>query len=163
MNKLTWTTRQLTRGALIAALYTALSALLAPLSMGMDGLQLRVAEALTLLPVLLPEAVPALAVGCLLTNLLLGGALPDILLGTLATLLAGLCTRRLREKPLLAALPPVLFNALIVGPVVHFVYTPAIPLPLCMLYVGAGQAVACYALGLPLLLGVRRLPERLLA
>ena len=157
-----WTTRQLTRGALIAALYTALSALLAPLSMGMEGIQLRVSEAFTLLPVLLPEATPALAIGCLLTNLLLGGSPYDIVFGTLATLLAALCTRRLRKKPLVAALPPVVFNALIVGAVVHYAYTPSIPLLLCMLYVGAGQTVACYALGLPMLLGLRRLPERFL-
>ena len=73
-------------GALIAALYTELSALLAPLSMGMDGLQLRAAEALTLLP----EAVPALAVRCLLTNLLLAHW-PRCWSSY---------TRRLREKPL---------------------------------------------------------------
>ena len=156
-------TRQLTRGALIAALYTAISLMLAPISMGMEGIDLRIAEAFTLLPVLLPEAVPAVFVGCVLTNLLAGGAMPDIILGSLATLIAALCTRKLRGKsPLIAALPPVVLNLLIVGPMVHYLYTPTIPLPLCMLSVGAGQAISCYALGLPLLAAVRRLPERLL-
>ncbi len=154
---------QLTRGALIAALYTAISLLLAPISMGFGGVDLRIAEAFTVLPILLPEAVPALFIGCLLTNIFAGGMLLDILLGSLATLLAALCTRKLRERPIwLAVLPPVVFNMLIVGPMVHFLYAPAIPLVACILSVGAGQAIACYALGIPLLLAVRKLPERLL-
>lgn len=158
-----WTPRQLTRGAVIAALYTALSLLLAPISMGKTGIDFRIAESFTLLPVLLPESIPALFIGCLLTNLLAGGALPDILFGSIATLLAAFCTYRLRNRPItIAALPPVLLNLLIVGPIVHYLYMPSIPLLLCMLSVGAGQAVACYALGIPLLFAIRRIPERVL-
>lgn len=167
-------TKMLTRAALIAALYTALTLLLAPLSFGMGGaVQLRVSEAFTLLPVLLPEAVPALFVGCLLANLLGGAALPDIVLGSLTTLLAAMLTyglahgRLLAARPktlrlLAAATPPVLLNALVVGALVHVLYTPAIPLWLCMVYVGLGQAVACYGLGLLLISGLSRLPQRLL-
>ena len=132
-------TRALARGAIIAALYTALTVLLAPLSYG--EVQIRFSEAFTLLPVLMPEAVPALLVGCLLANILGGCTIFDIVFGSLATLLAALCTRRLREKFWLAALMPVLFNGVIVGAVVHFCYSPAIALPLCMLSVAAGEAV----------------------
>ena len=153
-------TRALARGAIIAALYTALTVLLAPLSYG--EVQIRFSEAFTLLPILMPEAVPALLVGCLLSNILGGCTIFDIVFGSLATLLAALCTRRLRDKFWLAALMPVLFNGVIVGAVVHFCYSPAIALPLCMLSVAAGEAAACLIVG-PLLIGVlRRLPASLL-
>lgn len=153
-------TSRLARGALIAALYTALTLLLAPISYG--EVQIRLSEALTLLPVMLPEAVPALAIGCLLSNLLGGASIFDIVFGTLATLLAALCTRRLRSRLMAAAAMPVLFNGLIVGAVVHYAYAPVIPLPLCMLSVAAGEAVACLLLGPALLRALRRLPSKFL-
>lgn len=153
-------TRTLARGALIAAVYAALTLALAPISYGQ--MQVRVSEALTLLPVLMPEAVPALAVGCLLANLLGGCSIFDILFGTLATLLAAVCTRRLRGHFALAAAMPVLFNGVIVGAVVHCCYSPAIPLPLCMLSVAAGEAIACFVAGTLLLRVLRRVPKALL-
>ena len=158
MKTQTQATRRLARCAVIAALYTALTLLLAPISYGQC--QVRLSEAMTLLPILLPEAVPALAVGCLLSNILGGCTIFDIVFGTLATLLAALCTRRLRGKFWLAATMPVLFNGVIVGAVVHYCYSPAFPLPLCMLTVAVGEAIACMIAG-PLLIGaVRRIPQR---
>ena len=158
MKTQTKATRRLARGAVIAALYTALTLLLAPISYGQ--LQVRLSEALTLLPILLPEAVPALAIGCLLSNILGGCTIFDIVFGTLATLLAALCTRRLRGKFWLAATMPVVFNGVIVGAVVHYCYSPAFPLPLCMLTVAIGEAIACMIVG-PLLIGaLRRIPGR---
>lgn len=152
--------RALARGAIIAALYATLTLLLAPLSYG--EVQVRFSEALTLLPMLLPEAVPALFIGCLLANILGGATIFDIVFGSLATLLAALCTRRLRRRFALAAIMPVLFNGLIVGAVVHFCYAPALPLWLCMLSVAAGEAVSCLIVG-PLLMGLmRRIPSGLL-
>lgn len=158
MKTQTQATRRLARGAVIAALYTALTLLLAPISYGQ--FQVRLSEAMTLLPILLPEAVPALAVGCLLSNILGGCTIFDIVFGTLATLLAALCTRRLRGKLWLAAAMPVLFNGVIVGAVVHYCYSPAFPLLLCMLTVAIGEAIACMIVG-PLLIGaLRRIPGR---
>ena len=95
------TTRSLCVSAIIAALYAALTLLLAPLSYG--PVQLRVSEALTLLPVLLPQSIPGLFVGCMLANLM--GACPwqDIVFGSLATLLAALGTWTCRKSRLLAA------------------------------------------------------------
>ena len=152
--------RRLARGAMIAALYTAISLALAPISMGYGGIELRVAEALALLPTIFPEAVPALTVGCLFTNLFAGGTPWDSLFGTMATLLAGLCTYKLRKRPLwVAALPPVLLNAVIVGTVLNFTLELDMPLPAWILVIGAGQTAACYALGIPLTLAVHRLPE----
>ena len=150
----------LTRAAIIAALYAALTLLLAPMSFGL--VQVRVSEALTLLPVLLPEAVPALAVGCLIANVLGGCTILDIVFGTLATLLAAVCTRLLRGRLLPAMLMPVLFNGVIVGAVVHAVYTPSVPLVLCMLSVAAGEAVSCLILGPMLLRAVKRIPSKML-
>lgn len=158
MKTQTQATRRLARGAVIAALYTALTLLLAPISYGQ--FQVRLSEAMTLLPILLPEAVPALAVGCLLSNILGGCTIFDIVFGTLATLLAALCTRRLRGKLWLAAAMPVLFNGVIVGAVVHYCYSPAFPLLLCILTVAIGEAIACMIVG-PLLIGaLRRIPGR---
>lgn len=152
--------KKLTRAAVIAALYAVLTLVLAPISYG--AMQVRISEGLTLLPVLFPEAVPALFVGCLIANILLGVcALPDIVFGSLATLLAAISTRMLRKNRWLAALPPVVFNGLIVGALVHVLYTPEIPLALCMLYVAAGEAIACYVVGLLMLKGMERVPERL--
>ncbi len=153
-------TGALTRAAIIAAIYAALTLLLAPISYG--EVQIRLSEALTLLPILMPEAMPALFVGCLLANVLGGCTIFDIVFGSLATLLAALCTRRLRARPMLAAAMPVLFNGVIVGAVVHVCYAPAIALPLCMLFVAAGEAVACFVAGPILLRAVRRIPQRLL-
>ena len=154
------TTGALTRAAIIAALYAALTLLLAPISYG--EVQIRLSEALALLPVVLAEAVPALAVGCLLANILGGCTIFDIVFGTLATFLAAVCTRLLRRNLLAASLMPVLFNGMIVGAVVHYCYAPVIALPLCMLFVALGEAVACMIVGPILLRAVRRIPSKLL-
>lgn len=152
-------TRALARGAIIAALYTALTVLLAPLSYG--EVQIRFSEAFTLLPILMPEAVPALLVGCLLSNILGGCTIFDIVFGSLATLLAAVCTRRLRDKFWLAALMPVLFNGVIVGAVVHFCYSPRLPCG-CAGSPSPRRGVACLVVG-PLLISVlRRMPASVL-
>jgi len=153
-------TNALARGAIIAALYAALTLLLAPISYG--EVQIRVSEALTLLPILLPEAVPALTIGCMLANVLGGCTIFDIVFGTLATLLAAICTRRLRRHQRLASAMPVLFNGVIVGAVVHYAYAPVIALPLCMLFVALGEAVACMLLGPLVLRAVKRIPSKML-
>ena len=153
-------TGALARGAIIAALYAALTLLLAPISYG--EIQVRLSESLTLLPVIMPEAVPALAVGCLIANILGGATIFDILFGTLATLLAAICTRLLRRRLMLASAMPVLFNGVIVGAVVHFCYAPAIALPLCMLFVGIGETISCMLLGPIVLRAAERIPQKML-
>ena len=131
------TTRSLCISAVIAALYAALTLLLAPISFG--ALQLRVSEALTLLPMLMPQAIPGLFVGCLIANLYTG-LLTDIVFGSLATLAAAIGTYLLRRTPALAAACPVLTNALIVGTVVA--KSAHLPLGLTMLQIGAGELIA---------------------
>ena len=137
--------RYLCVSAAIAALYAALTLLLMPISYG--NLQCRVSEALTILPVLLPEAVPGLTVGCLIANLI-GSATPwDVVFGTLATLIAALLSRATRhllwtrwKLPLVSALWPVLANGAIVGLVLSL--TLNLPLLLTMLEVAVGEAAA---------------------
>ncbi len=104
--------RFLARSALIAALYALLVLAFAPMSFG--PVQFRVAEAMTLLPWLFPEAIPGLFVGCLVSNLFGGLGIVDMVFGSLATLLAAWLTRRMPNL-LWAAVPPVLVNALVVG------------------------------------------------
>lgn len=131
------TTRSLCISAVIAALYAALTILLAPISFG--AIQLRVSEAMTLLPMVLPQAIPGLFVGCLIANLY-SGMITDIIFGSLATLLAGIGTYFMRKIPVLAAACPVLINALIVGTVVAKMSN--LPVVLTMLQIGAGELVA---------------------
>ncbi len=159
-------TRSITRAAMIAALYCVLTLLFQPISYG--PVQFRVSEALTLLPVFTADAVPGLFIGCLLANLLGGALWYDVVFGALATLLAALCTRRLRSRPALGAAMPVLFNGLIVGPVVYFAYSKApdgpFSLPLLLKDVGSvalGEAAVCFILGLLLVAALRKANRRL--
>ncbi|MDO4552826.1 MAG: QueT transporter family protein [Bacillota bacterium] len=147
-------TKHLVQAAVIAAVYAALTIVLAPISYG--PLQLRVAEALTVLPCLTPAAVPGLFAGCLMANLISPYGLPDILCGSGATLLAALGTRALRGRPWLAPLPPVAANGLIVGAMLYYVYGLPMPLWSCMAWVALGELLVCYGLGLPLLLQLKK-------
>ncbi|MGN1020949.1 MAG: QueT transporter family protein, partial [Aristaeellaceae bacterium] len=131
------TTRSVCLSAMIAALYAALTLLLAPISYG--AIQCRISEAMTLLPILLPQAIPGLVIGCLVSNLLSPVAIWDVIFGTLATLIAALGTYHLRKKPLLAALCPVAANGIIVGAMLAVFY--ALPLWMTMLEVAVGEAV----------------------
>ncbi len=128
-----------------------------PFSFG--SVQVRISEALTLLPVLLPAAIPGVSVGCMLAGILTGAPWFDWLFGSLTTLAAALLTRKYHKPLWVAAVWPTLLNAVITGAIVHFAYVdnPTLALlPLTMLSVGAGEAIACFALGLPLLLLLRK-------
>lgn len=151
-----WTIQKLCLGGIIAAFYAAMTLLLAPISFGAGGtIDFRVAEALTLLPVLTDAAVPGLAVGCFAANLLCGAPWQDVVFGTLATLLSAVFTRKFRSKLWLAAFMPVLFNTVIVGVMLSAVY--ALPLWMMLLSVGVGETAVCYALGIPLIKILNRL------
>ena len=135
------------QAAMIAAVYVVLTFVFAPISFGET--QVRISEALTILPVFTPAAVPGLFVGCLLGNMLSGAYLPDVIFGSLATLLGAIGTRALRNaSPFLAPLPPIIANALIVPFVLRYTYGVALPIPLMMLTVGVGEVISCGGLGL---------------
>ena len=154
--------QRLVRCAVIAAVYVVLCLVLAPFSYG--AIQVRIAEALCLLPVFGAEYIVGVTLGCFLANLF-GSTIIDVVFGTLATLLACLVTYRLRGlRPaglaLPASLPPVLFNALIVGweISVFFSDTPAtLPVTLFnMLTVGVGEVISCCVLGVALVKLIER-------
>ena len=130
--------RSLCWSAMIAAVYAALTLLLQPISYG--PLQCRISEMLTMLAAILPQAIPGLTVGCLIANLLSPVGLPDILFGTLATLLAAIGTWKLKEHLLPATLCPILSNGLIIGAVLAWSYH--ISFLITALEVAAGEAVA---------------------
>jgi len=138
--------RDVAYGGMIAALYVAITILFAPVSYG--EIQLRVSEALTLLPFYMPVAVPALFVGCLIANFIGGLGLWDVVFGSGATLLAAYLSSKMPNL-WLAAVPPVVVNMFVIGALLHFIID--VPLFISALYVGSGQAIACFALGIPLM------------
>lgn len=165
MNKETLTVRKLARCAVVAALYVALCLGLAPFSYG--AVQVRVAEALCLLPLFGPEYILGVTLGCALANLL-GSTMIDVVFGTLATFLACLCTYAVRHArvgslAIPAALPPILWNAVIVGTeiAVFFSDTPATPALILAnaLSVGAGEVISCGVLGVALVRLIERNPR----
>ncbi|MBQ4470665.1 MAG: QueT transporter family protein [Synergistaceae bacterium] len=135
---------KLARGALIAALYAALTILLAPISYG--PVQCRVSEAFTLLPFYLPEAVPGLFIGCIFANFIGGYGLPDMVFGSLATLVAAFLTLK-SGNIFVAALWPVLSNMIIIGTMLHYLIQA--PLVMTCIYVALGELISCYVIGVP--------------
>ena len=172
--------RFITTGAVIAALYAALTVLLWPISSGQ--IQFRLAEALCVLPAFTPAAIPGLTIGCAIANLIGGGQWIDTVFGSVATLLGAICTyligrsfrvgstKRVKLGALiLCPLPPVIFNAAIIPFVLYFcglisVYvsesTSAI-IAFTALTVGAGEAAVCYVLGIPLMIALNRIGRKI--
>lgn len=145
----------LTQAAMIAAIYVVLTYVFAPFSFG--EVQVRIAEALTILPVFTPAAIPGLFVGCLIGNILGGAILPDIIFGSLATLIGAFFTYQLRDKnKFLAPLPPIAANTIVVPFVLRYGYGVALPIPFMMLTVGIGELLSCGVLGMVLYFALRK-------
>lgn len=154
--------RYICQAGVIAALYTVLTCLVGAFDLANGVIQLRVSEAMCVLPVFMPAAIPGLTVGCLLSNLLTGCIWQDILLGPLATLLGALGAYLLRKCPSwLVPIPTVLSNTLIVPPVLAYAYHAEGGLPYLMLTVGVGEFLSAYVLGTVLFLALRRNKTRL--
>lgn len=149
--------RYIARASATAGLYVVLCLALAPLSYGV--VQVRVAEGLTLLPLVWPEAVPGLAAGALIANAAGPYGLLDIALGSAATALAAWLTWRTRRRRI-APLWPIVINGLVVGAYVPFVaglQIHAWTVPASMASVALGEAVAVFAVGFPLIRALKRL------
>ncbi len=140
--------RFLCRGALVAALYVVLTWLCALVGLDKGVIQMRLSEALCVLPAFTGAAVPGLFVGCLLANLLTGSALPDVVFGSLATLIGALGAYFLRRRKWLVPLPTVLANTLIIPFVLRFAYGAEGTIPYFMLTVGAGEVISAYICGM---------------
>ena len=148
-NKTTGKIRFLTYSAVIAALYIVLTYLaqLVGLS-GQNAIQCRFSEALCILPYFTPAAIPGVTLGCFLANLLTGAAWPDLVFGTLATLIGAVGTRLLRKWKYLASVPPILANTLIIPFVVRYAYANVEEsLPFLFLTVFLGEVISCGLLG----------------
>lgn len=145
----------LSQAAMIAAIYVVLTYVFAPFSFG--EIQVRIAEALTILPLFTPAAVPGLFIGCLIGNILGGAILPDIVFGSIATLIGAFGTYLLRNQlPVLAPLPPILANTVIVPFILHFGYGVALPIPFLMLTIGIGEILSCGVLGIILYIALKK-------
>ena len=145
----------MTQAAMIAAIYVVLTFVFEPISFG--SLQIRIAEALTILPVFTPAAVPGLFIGCMIGNIFGGLILPDIIFGSLATLIGAFFTYKLRKQNrFLAPLPPILANTIIVPFIIHYGYGDPLPIPVIMLTVGIGEVIGCGVLGLILYTALAR-------
>ncbi len=141
----TFSAENLARGGIIAALYVVLTYIFAPISFG--PIQVRIAEMLTILPMFTPVAVPGLFLGCLLGNLLAGAILPDVIFGSLATLIGAVGGYLLRRNRWLVPIPAVIANMVIVPLVLRYGYGIDMPLLPMALYVGVGEVLGCYILG----------------
>lgn len=153
MNK----TKILVTSAVIAALYAALTMGFYVISYG--AVQFRISEVLTILPAFTPAAVPGLTIGCLIANVVGGNGPLDIVFGTLATLLAALCTRAFRKNTFLALFSPVFFNALIVGSMIYYIAPNEGALLFNILTVGFGELVVCFLIGYPLMRLLKKHPK----
>ena len=136
-----------TQAAMIAAIYVVLGVVFAPF--GTKAIQVRIAEALTILPVFTSAAIPGIFVGCLLGNTLSGCILPDVIFGSLATLIGAVGTRRLGKiHPILGTLPPIIANIIVIPLVLRYGYGEPLPIPYMMLTVGIGEVISCGLLGM---------------
>lgn len=148
-------TLYLTKAALIAALYAVLTYIAAAAGLAYGEIQFRFSEALTILPLFCPAAIPGLTVGCLVSNIMSTVNPVDMVIGTLATLLAALCTRalrnvRIKNYPLLSMLMPVIFNGVFVGAEIAYFAGEGAFWPVfasAALSVAAGEAAVVLLLG----------------
>ena len=141
---------------MIATIYVVLNIIFAPISYG--PIQVRIAEALVVLPFIDPSAIIGLFLGCILANVIGPLGMVDIMGGSLCTLVAAYLTYKVKN-PKLAPLPPVLINAFGVSIYLHLIFDS--PYWITVLYIGIGEVIACYILGYPLLVLLIKNKKRL--
>ena len=134
------------QAAVIAALYVVLTYVFSAFASGV--IQVRVSEALTILPAFTPAAIPGLVIGCLLSNTLTGCVLLDIIFGSVATLIGALGSYALRRHTWLVPIPPIVSNMIIVPFVLRYAYGATDAFPFMIATVGAGEIISCYLLGM---------------
>ena len=146
----------ITQAAVIAALYVVLTLFINAFDLASGAIQVRISEALTILPYFTPAAVPGLFIGCLLSNFMTGAAIWDIIFGSVATLIGAIGTYLLRKWKWCAPLPPILSNTIIIPFVLTYAYGIPGGIPFFMLTVGAGEVLSCGVLGMILLFALQR-------
>ena len=149
----------LAHGAVIAALYVVLTYFGQIAGIPAIGpVEFRISEALTILPVFTPAAIPGLAIGCVIANLICGGVWWDVVFGSLATLIGAVGTYLLRKYKVLPFLPPVFSNTLIVTPVLIWVYGFLGDTPVWLFYLTffAGEAASVFIFGFLLRMALKK-------
>lgn len=146
------------QAAMIAAIYVVLTYFISVFNLASGAIQVRISEALTILPYFTPAGIPGVAIGCLLANLLTGAPIYDVVFGSLATLFGAIGTYLLRKHKFLCTIPPVVANMLIIPFVLRYAYGLVmefgghdVSIPFYMLTVGAGEVICCCILGTILL------------
>ena len=134
--------RFIAHASIIAAVYVLLTYISFVFGLASGAVQLRISEALTVLPMFIPAAVPGLFVGCVIANLLSGCAVWDVIFGSIATFAAAYVTKRFAQRPLIGFISPVFFNTLIVPPVVYYVYGGTATLIATYIGVFAGEVLS---------------------
>ncbi|MGN0334483.1 MAG: QueT transporter family protein [Lachnospiraceae bacterium] len=138
----------ITQAAMIAAIYVVLTVFINAFNLASGAIQVRISEALTILPVFTPAAVPGLFIGCLISNLIIGGAPLDVVFGSLATLIGACGTYLLRRHKWAISIPPIAANTLIVPFILAYVYMFEGSLIYFMVTVGIGEVISCGILGM---------------
>lgn len=138
----------LTQAAMIAALYVVLTYFVNAFGLANGAIQVRISEALTILPIFTPAAIPGLFVGCLISNILTGCMVLDVIFGSIATLIGAVGTYLLRNTKFVFTLPPVLSNAIIVPLILKNVYGLEDAVWYLILTVGAGEVISICILGM---------------
>ena len=148
----------MTQSAMIAAIYTALTIAFAPIAYG--PVQFRISEALCILPFFTPAAIPGLFLGCAISNgigVALGTAvLPDVIFGSLATLIGAVGSYAVRKNRWLVCIPPIAANTAIIPWVLRYAYGAPDLIPFMMVTVGIGEILAVGVLGNFLLVALER-------
>ena len=138
----------LCRAALIASLYVVLTLIASAFGLSSYAIQIRFSEALCILPMFTTAAIPGLAIGCLVSNLICAALWQDVVFGTLATLIGAIGTYALRKNKWIAPLPPIFANTIIIPLVLAYCYGFEGGIPYFMLTVGIGEIISVYLLGL---------------
>ena len=152
-------TRLLVQSSVVAAIYVALTLVSGMFGLSSGVIQLRLSEALCVLPVFTLSAVPGLFVGCIIANLITGSIALDIVFGSLATLIGAILTRKLRGNTFVALLPPILSNTLIIPFVLKYAYGFSGSVLYFMLTVGIGEILSCGVLGYIVITALKRHPN----
>ncbi len=144
-------TKFLVHASFIAAIYVVLTYISAMFGLSSGVIQVRFSEMLTVLPAFTPAAVPGLFIGCLLSNILSGCVIWDVIFGSLATLLGAIFTYILKKHKYFAPIPPILSNVLIVPFVLRYAYGIPGSIPYFMATIGIGEIISCGVLGIILI------------
>lgn len=154
-----------THAAIIAALYVVLTIFISAFNLASGAIQVRISEALTILPFFTPAAIPGLFVGCLISNLITGCAPYDVVFGSIATLIGAVGTfyvaklmKHSKASRILATLPPIISNTIIIPFILAYVYALEGTIPFFMLTIAIGEIISCGVLGFILLQAIDKAP-----